>query len=84
MNGKVRTEQQKAALWEAFKLLEEQFDYVLIVCAMPADHEIHGTDPDAYWKGGFIMARGLAEHAKEKVQQTRWPACKPRPVGPNP
>ena len=79
MNGKHRTPEQQAALCEAYKLLEAQFAYVLIVCAMPADHEVQGSDPDVYWTGGFIMARGLAEHAKEKIQYSRRPVCRPEP-----
>jgi hypothetical protein len=79
MNGKYRTEQQLAALREAYKLLEGQFDDLLIVCAMRSDHESHGTDPDVYWKGGFLMARSLAEHAKERIQYTRRVVNKPLP-----
>jgi hypothetical protein len=78
MNGKHRTEAQLAALREAYKVLEAQFDSFLIVCASRGDIETHGTDPDVLWKGGFMLAAGLTHHALERIKFARSPAYKPK------
>jgi hypothetical protein len=75
--GKYRNALQRQALRDAYKLLADHFDDVLVVCSMRADHEALGTDPDVFWKGGYIMALGLADVAKHRIQYQRRPTAKP-------
>jgi len=79
-----RTAEQKRALWEAYRLLAENFDEFLIVASMRADHAAIGTDMDVYWKGGFILAAGLADFARLRINYQRRPnvaPAKPKPHG---
>lgn len=66
-----RTPQQREALREAYKLLAAQFDDVLIVCSNRADHRVVATDLPVFFKGGWLMARSLADYAHEHVSATR-------------
>ncbi len=64
-----RTPAQKAALRDAYKILADAFDHVLIVCSVDVDHaeEALATDLDVYWKGSWLMANSLAEFAKHRI-----------------
>lgn len=78
MNGKKRTEEQLAALREAYALLDAQFDDLLIVCATRADHETVGADPDVFWKGHFMVAKGLADFANDRISFSKRSGSKPK------
>lgn len=74
MNGdetSARTPEQQQALREAYDLLTAQFEDVLIVCSNRADHRTTATDLPVYWKGGWLMARNLADYAREKASMAR-------------
>jgi len=75
---KSRTQKQLAAMRCAFKLLEGQFDDLLIVCAMRADYENPGTDPDVYWKGCYLAVNGMADFAKHRIGYQRRATSKPK------
>lgn len=73
-----RTEAQKAALRVAYAALDAQFDDLVIVCSMRADHEALGTDFEVYWKGGWPTASSLAEYSKQKIGYSRRPKNEPK------
>jgi hypothetical protein len=64
-----RTEAQKHALKAAYKILATEFDHVLIACSLDADHDQDsiGTDLDVCWKGSWLVANGLADFAKRRI-----------------
>ncbi len=62
-----RSEKQKQAIRDAYKLLCDQFDDVLIVCALREDQEREATDLDVYWKGSWLVVNGLADFAKDRI-----------------
>jgi hypothetical protein len=66
-----RTPEQTAALRDAYKLLSAQFDDVLIVCGLRGDHQDFATDLDVYWQGGWLIANGLADFAKHRINYQR-------------
>ena len=74
----LRTEAQKQALRDAYVLLTKEFEDVLMVCSMRADHAAVGTDLEVYWRGGWPMARTLADFAKDKIVYTKTPHLAPK------
>ena len=73
-----RTPAQRAALRDAYRLLSAQFDDILIVCSLRADHEAIGTDMDVFWQGGWPMANTLADFAKQRISYQRRPKNEPQ------
>jgi hypothetical protein len=73
MNGKhkpksARTELQKKALRDAYEILADNFDHVLLVCSTSGDQKELATDLDVFWKGGWLQANGLADFAKRRIE----------------
>ena len=73
-----RTKEQKQALRNAFTLLSENFDLVLIVASNHDDHEALATDLDVSWKGGWLNANSLADFAKLRINHRRCNKAEPK------
>lgn len=69
--GFTRTEAQRAALRDAYKLLSEQFKHVLIVAAMDEDQHGAGEDMHVHWAGGYLAADSMANFAKERIRHRK-------------
>lgn len=77
--GHVRTPEQLEALYLAFHALENAgFDHFLIVCSMKQEDDKPGQDPDVFYKGSFMMARVLAQHAVDKTTRNKGQNVRPR------
>lgn len=70
-HGFERTEAQRAALRDAYKLLTDHFEHILIVAAMEEDQGGPGAEMDVYWKGGYLAANGMADFAKERISHRK-------------
>lgn len=66
-HGFERTEAQRAALRDAYKLLADHFDHVLMIAAMDEDQHGVGEDMDVYWAGGYLAADSMANFTKERI-----------------
>lgn len=68
-----RTARQKQALVDAYKILTAEFDDVLLVTSLKADfhQDALATDPDVYWQGNWLLMKGLAGFANNRIEYTK-------------